>query len=92
MNSSREKEYIAKQAKEIADHFELLCPSKKEKGKSPYHLKVERFKERVRSGMVMVESIGHPLEGLWVQKHEVQSVIYTDPDVWLREKGIACFQ
>jgi len=86
-----EKKKISDQARKIAEHFESLYPSKKEKGKSPYHQKVERFKERARAGMVMIETLGHALEGQWIPKNEAQWLIYTDPAVWLREKGIQGF-
>lgn len=86
-----EKEYLKREAGKIAEHFASMCPSKKVKGKSAYHLKVERFKERARAGMVMVESLNHALEGQWISKDEAQGLIYTDPAVWLRQKGIQGF-
>lgn len=62
------------------------------KEKSPYHQKVERFKERARSGMVIIEQLNHELEGQWIPKEKAQGLIYTDPVIWLREKGIEGFQ
>ena len=85
--SEEERRRVAQQAAEIAEKFRKMSPQYAER-KSVVRERVERMAEQARLGMVMVETMGHALEGVFIPKGEAEEagLLFLDPCDWLDER------
>lgn len=85
--SEDERKRVAQMAAEIAQRFERMGGQHRERV-SPVRERVRRMTEQARLGNVMVEEIGHALEGTFIPLADAKAagLMYLDPCVWLNER------
>jgi hypothetical protein len=85
--SYEERREVARKAGDMARYFDSLNNVKREVTKSPFALKVDRYKDHAERGEMLILQENHPLDGTWMSEADAErsGCEYRDPKQWLKE-------
>ncbi len=79
-----DREAMAKQAREIAEHFESLSTKEENKKPNLFTEKVARYKQYAKDGLVRIDDDSHVLYSQWVPKAQGEGINTHCPAEWLK--------
>jgi len=83
---AEDRESVAKQAREIFEHFQSLSTKKDDKKPNMFTEKMKRYKQYAKDGLVRIEDCNHALHNMWVPKIQAEGIESHCPATWLKKR------